>query len=173
MVSSASQPEALYGRRAAAVFLWALLLSAPLGVAMSVAYRAEFALEAWAVGSPYPPEELEFLQPARILAATLWTYAVCGVPVLVTAATLARRTWQRGTFSYVYAAATAAISMAVYMAACAYIFRGELVRVVTEETALNGTIYAVIVTVVITALFRWFGLIGPPTGEPRYGPLSQ
>jgi hypothetical protein len=169
MVTWTLQPAVNNRRKAIAVFVGALLLSAPLGVAMSVAYRAEFALEAWAVGSPYPAEELEFLQPEKIGAAILWTYIVCAVPVLITAATLTWRTWKRGTFSYVYAAATAAISMAVYMAACAYIFRRELVRVVTEETAINGSVYAVIVTVVITAIFRWLGLIGPLTGEPRYG----
>jgi hypothetical protein len=159
MLTSTLRPSANNKRKAIAVFFGALLLSAPVGVALSVVYRASFAFEAWTFGSPYPPEELEFLQPAKILAAISWTYVVCAIPVLITAAVLGWRTWNRGNFSYVYAAVTAGISMAAYMAGAAYVFRHELVRVVTEGTAVNGSIYAVIVTVVITALYRWAGLI--------------
>ena len=117
-------------------------------------YRALFALEAWVLNSPYPPEELEFLQLEKILAAIVWTYIVCAIPVLITAAALAWRTWKMGSFSYVYAAAVAGISMAVYMASAAYIFRHELVRMVTVDTAFNGVVYAVLVAVVSTALLR-------------------
>jgi hypothetical protein len=167
MVTISSQPAVNNRRKATTVFVGAVLLSAPIGVALSVGYRASFALADWAFGSPYPPEELEFLQPAKIFAAVLWTYIVCAIPVLITACMLAWRTWKRGTFSYVYAAATAGISMAAYMAVAAYIFRHELVRVVTEDTAFNGSVYAVIVTAVITALYRWFGLIGAKTDRSR------
>jgi hypothetical protein len=165
MVTSTSQLAVNNRQKAIAVFLGALLFSAPIGVMLSIGYRAEVALEAWAVGSPYPPEELEFLQPAKILAAMMWTFVVCGIPVLITAAILARRTWKRGAFSYIYAAVTAGISMAAYMAVAAYLFRHELVRVVTADTAFNGTVYAVIVTVLITALLRWWGVFEPATGE--------
>jgi hypothetical protein len=163
ILTSTLKPSASNRRKA----VGALLLSAPVGVALSVGYRASFAFEAWTFGSPYPPEELEFLQPAKILAAILWTYVVCAVPVLITAAVLGWRTWNCGNFSYVYAAVTAGISMAMYMAVAAYVFRHELVRVVTEGTAFNGSIYAIVVTVVITALFRWMGLIAPLAEHSR------
>lgn len=156
--SSSSKSERIK-KTTALVFLSTVALSAPLGVALTVGYRALLALESWAYGSPYPPKELEFLQPQRILAAILWTYIVCAIPVLVTAAALAWRTWKRGTFSYAYAAAVAAISMAVYMAIASYVFRHELVRVVTEETAFNGVVYAIIVSLISTAALRWAGLI--------------
>jgi hypothetical protein len=147
------------GSKTFSVFLGVLLLSAPLGVAMSVGYRGLFALEAWAFGSPYPPEQLEFLQPEKVLGAILWTYMICAIPVLVTASALAWRTRQTGGFSYVYAAVVASVAMAVSMAAAAYVFRHELVRVVTEDTALNGVVYAVIVSLVSAAVLRRAGLI--------------
>jgi hypothetical protein len=128
MVTSTLQPAVNNGRKAMAVFVGALLLSAPVGVALSVSYRASFAFEAWVFGSPYPPEELEFLQPLRIVAAILWTYVVCAVPVLITAGTIAWRTWKQGTFSFVYAAITAGVSMAVYMAVAAFAFTAASMR---------------------------------------------
>jgi hypothetical protein len=150
------------GSKTLGVFFGVLLLSAPLGVAMSVGYRALFALEAWALNSPYPQEELEFLKPEKIAAAILWTYIICAVPVLVTATLLSWRMWTRGTFRFAYAAIVAGASMAAYMAIVAYISRHELVSVVTEETAFNGVLYAVLVSIISTSLLRWTGLIARP-----------
>lgn len=143
-------------------FATVVLLSAPLGVIMSVGYRALFALEAWALNAPYPPEELEFLQPGKIFAAILWTYVMCAVPVLVTAVTLAWRTWKRGTFSYVYAATVAGIAMAIYMAMVAFIYRHELMSVVTPETAISGVAYAMSISLFITVLLRWTRWLSRP-----------
>jgi hypothetical protein len=150
------------GSKTLSVFFGVLLVSAPLGVAMSVGYRALFALEAWALNSPYAPEDLEFLQPEKIVAAILWTYIICAVPVIVTATMLSSRAWTRGTFRFAYGAIVAGASMAAYMAIVAYISRHELVSVVTEETAFNGVVYAVLVSIVTTALLRWTGLIARP-----------
>jgi hypothetical protein len=150
-------------RRAATVFVASIVLAAPLGVAMSVGYRALYAAEAWAVGSPYSSEDLEFLQPAEILRSVIWTYAVCAVPMFATAAALAMRTWVRGwfgyVFGYVYAAMVAGASMALYLTAAAYVFRHARVAVVRVDTVIDGIWYAVLVSLVCTALLRWSGLI--------------
>jgi hypothetical protein len=167
MLTSTLKPSASNRRNAIGVFFGALLLSAPVGVVLSVAYRASFAFADWAFGSSYPPEELEFLQPVEVLSAIVRAYILCAVPVLITAAILAWRTWKRGAFGYVYAAVVACILMAGYLAIAAYLTRHELVRVVTEESAVSGCIYAVLVSVIVTVLFRWFGLIGAKTDRIR------
>ncbi len=149
-------------RDALAVFVASALLAAPLGVALSVSYRLLFVFEAWAVGSPYSPEHLEFSQPARVLAAIGWAYVICAVPVIVSSAALAWRTWVRGGFGYIYAAATASTTMALYMAGAAYVFHRELVSVVTYTTAIDGVLYASIVSVIGTAMLRWAGVVKPP-----------
>jgi hypothetical protein len=166
-VNTSTQSTGSRLQKAVAVLIVSIVLAAPIGVVTSVGYRASFSFEAWAYRSPYPPEELEFLQPANILDAILRAYILCAVPVLITAAAVAWRSWRRGTFGYVYAAVIAGILMAGYLAIAAYLTRRELVRVVTQDTAINGCIYAVLVGVFITALFRWFGLIGAKTDRIR------
>jgi hypothetical protein len=145
-------------RSAVATWIAIVVLTAPVGVALSLFYRAAFALGAWALGSPYPPDELEFLSPQRVWGAVLWTYVICGVPTIATAFALAWRTWQRSKFEYIYAAIIAATFMTIYMAAAAYVYRRTLVRVVTVESAVSGVVYAAVVSVVITALLRRLGI---------------
>jgi hypothetical protein len=106
-------------RSTVAIWIAIVVLTAPVGVALSLAYRSAFALGAWALGSPYAPDELEFLWPHRIWEVVLWTYVICGVPVISTAFVLAWRTWQRSKFEYLYAAIVAATFMTIYMVAAA------------------------------------------------------
>jgi hypothetical protein len=152
--------KSLHPRLRSTVAIWIAIVvfTAPVGVALSLAHRSAFALGAWALGSPYAPDELEFLWPQRIWKAVLWTYVICGVPVIATAFVLAWRTWQQNKFEYLYAAIIAATFMTIYMAAAAYVFRRTLVRVVTVESALSGVVYAAVVSVVITALLRRMGI---------------
>jgi hypothetical protein len=146
-------------RAAIIVFIATVVLAAPLGVALSVSYRLLFVLEAWILGAHYDVDQREFYQPARILAAIAWTYVICAVPVIAASAALAWRTWARGGFGYLYAAATAGVTMALYMATAAYVFRQERVRIVTADTAFDGILYAVLVSILSTAMLRRAGIL--------------
>lgn len=141
------------------VFSAVLLLAAPLGVALSGAYKGYFAFEAWVFGYFYPDDELQFMMPENILKAVFWTYIFTAIPVLVTAALLAWKTWRHETFSYTYAALAAAVSTAVYAAVAAYVFRHELVRVVTAGTAASAIVIAILVSLIGTAALKWAGII--------------
>jgi hypothetical protein len=158
-MSAIESSQNVHRRAAIIVFIATVALAAPLGVALSVSYRLLFVLEAWALGAHYDVDQREFYQPARILAAIAWTYVICAVPVITTSAALAWRTWTRGSFGYIYAAATAGVTMALYMATAAYVFRHERVRFVTADTAFDGIVYAVLVSLLSTAILLWAGVL--------------
>lgn len=138
------------------------LISAPLFVAISVAWRALIALEAWGLGAPLTPEELEFLQPSKLLATMKWTYVILAPPTLISAALLALRTWLRGTFGYLYSMAVTGTVMASYMGIVAVVFRHEKISLVNKATLMAGILMAMLVGLLSRALLSMSDWVKAP-----------
>jgi hypothetical protein len=138
------------------------LISAPLFVAISVAWRALIALEAWGLGAPLTSEELEFLQPSKLLATMKWTYVILAGPTLISAALLAHRAWVRGTFGYLYSTAVAGTVMASYMGIVAFVFRHENISLVNKETSMNSILTAMLVGFLSRALLSMSDWVKAP-----------
>jgi hypothetical protein len=138
---------------------FAFVFAAPILVVLTIGYRSLFALEAWGLGTPYLPEDLEFLIPSKILATLKWVYVVTAPPALVTAGVIAWRTWTRGLFSYTWIALSAGSTMAIFMGLVAVVYRNEDISVVTPGTMVGGVFGAMIVYMIIRFALEQLGLV--------------
>jgi hypothetical protein len=73
---------------------------------------------------------------------------------------LSFKTWQQGGFGFGFAIATGIVIMSVYLAIVAMLLNNGLVLVVEGNLAIQTLILTFCVTVVLTHVLGWAGVIG-------------